>query len=159
MAWYSNLFNVGIEKVVGSVAKGLDSLITSDEERLQLELEVKKADQSFKLENKRLDLQEQELYVGDVKSARAEQSRVQESENASMLAKNIQPVLAIVVTLATLGLFYTVMFKGIPKDGDQNIIMFVLGSLSAAFTMVLGYFFGSTKSSAEKTQLIAKGRK
>ncbi|NQY36150.1 MAG: hypothetical protein HRT37_14490 [Alteromonadaceae bacterium] len=159
MAWYSDLFNVGIDKVVGSVAKGLDSLITSDEERLELKLESTKAKQSFHLENRRLDLQEEELYIKDVQSARVQQTKVQESENASMLAKNIQPVLAIVVTFATIGLFYLVMFQGMPKEGDPNIIMFVLGSLSAAFTMVLGYFFGSTKSSAEKTQLIAKVNK
>ena len=34
MSWFTSIFSNGVDKVVDSVAKGIDSLVTSDEERL-----------------------------------------------------------------------------------------------------------------------------
>lgn len=49
-----NFFGGGIVKEVGEIA---DNLFTSDEERLEKELEMKKSEREFTLENKRLDTQ------------------------------------------------------------------------------------------------------
>lgn len=96
-------------KGVSSVVDSIGELFTSDEERLEQERLLKQAEFKHEQEMRRLDVKETELYLKDVDSARVNQSRVQESEHASILAKNVQPLLAILVTGACFFLFYQVM--------------------------------------------------
>jgi len=61
MSWISNIFSSGAAKVVDSVGSALDGVFTSDEERLQLENELKKAMNVFKqdMENKSLEFEKE----------------------------------------------------------------------------------------------------
>ena len=49
MSWFSNLFSEGAAKVTDSISKGLDSLFTSDEERLQAKILIEKEINTFKV--------------------------------------------------------------------------------------------------------------
>lgn len=48
MSWLSDLFSSGASKVVDSISSGLDSLFTSDEERLQAKLLIEKEVNAYK---------------------------------------------------------------------------------------------------------------
>lgn len=50
MSWFSSLISGGVDKVVDSVATGLDSLFTSDQEKLLLRNELEKAMNKFKVD-------------------------------------------------------------------------------------------------------------
>ena len=58
--------------------------------------------------------------------------------------------------LVTVG-FFSVIFVYMGKDTqDSGVMNLLLGALVAAFTTVLGYFYGSSKSSHDKTKLLDK---
>ena len=59
--------------------------------------------------------------------------------------------LAALVTLCFFTTLGMVIFNAIP-EGNVDSINILLGMSGAGFMMVLGYFFGSTKGSAEKTE-------
>jgi len=81
-----------------------------------------------------------------------------DSENAvyvmmEKVTKAVQTIIAIVVVFATFILFYALLFKdinGVAKD----IILFVLGCVSSNLTQIISYYFGSSKSSDDKSNTI-----
>lgn len=65
---------------------------------------------------------------------------------------------------ATLSLFVTVGYFGILvgmmtgelRTEDSQALLLMLGSLSTAWGMVMAFWFGTTKSSSDKNQILAK---
>jgi len=70
------------------------------------------------------------------------------------LNKIVTPILALSVIALTFALFYILMFKQVGTEKD--IIIYVLGVLSAVCTQVISYYFGSSQGSAQKQSQIDK---
>jgi hypothetical protein len=75
------------------------------------------------------------------------------SANALMLEKLTPPLLA----LGTVGLAFllvgVLIFVNIP-DSQENIIIYALGFITSAATQVLGFYFGSSQGSKDKSQAL-----
>lgn len=152
----------------GDIAKLRQFEIEHEEELLRLQLE----------ENK-LGLEETKAYLADVQDTRAQQSAVLISEHAPWYAKAIQPALAALVVVATIILFALFVFWSggnfplLDADGkplvdsagkailgpklnptQKDIIIYILGVLSAAITQILGYYFGSSAGSKSKSDAL-----
>ena len=118
----------------------------------------------LQLEDNRLAFEETKAYLADVADARQNQTAILTDAGAPWYAKAIQPALAAFIVLATVVLFaFFVYWSGDVemKDGklaspinstQKDIIIYILGVLSAAVTQILGYYFGSSKSSSDKTR-------
>jgi len=52
--------------------------------------------------------------------------------------------------------FFVVMIYLIHSGKYDNAVMLIIGALIGAFSTVVGYFFGSSKGSADKTELLSK---
>lgn len=93
--------------------------------------------------------------VEDRASARQREADVASSENAPTINKIITPVLAIGTILLSFLLFYIVAFDtSVFTNANKDIIIYILGVLSAIDTQIIGYYFGSSSQSAEKTRTI-----
>ena len=156
MSFLTDLFSGGANTLVDSVGKVLDNVITTKEEKQQLENEIRKSEMQFQLEMKKLTTQEQQMILGDISSARQRETAIATSEHATKLAKNVAPVLAFGTTLLTLVLFYFMIFskQTLPPD-KKDIILYVLGVLSAILTQIYSYYFGSSAGSAAKSNTLA----
>jgi hypothetical protein len=122
----------------------------------------------LQLEDNKLAFEETKAYLVDVADARKNQSAILMSAEAPWYAKAVQPALAAFVVLATVTLFSMFVYwsgdsgkvdaAGHPVPGinatQKDIIIYILGVLSAAVTQILGYYFGSSKGSAEKSKAI-----
>lgn len=115
----------------------------------------------MQLEDNKLAFEETKAYLADVGDARKNQSAVQMSDTAPWYAKSIQPMLALLTVLATVGLFtFFVVQAGATNAAGQptlnptqkDIIIYILGVLSASVTQILGYYFGSSQGSAAKSK-------
>ncbi len=96
-------------------------------------------------------LAELESHVKEMDSARKREIEIATSAAAPMLNKIVTPILA----LGTVGLTFILVAVIIFVDVDANskdILIYVLGALTSAVTMVLGYYFGSSAGSKEKSQ-------
>lgn len=64
-------------------------------------------------------------------------------------------VLAALIVLAFFGVVVLLVIKGIPPE-NKDMFNLLLGALIAAFTAVVQYWFGSSKGSADKTEIMNK---
>lgn len=73
-----------------------------------------------------------------------------------MKAKDIAMyILGAIIVLGFFGLLGMLIIKGIPQTNEQ-LLNIAIGSLLAAFGTVVGYFYGSSAGSKEKTEIIGK---
>ena len=155
MSFLQDLFSGGANTLVNSVGKVLDNVVTTKEEKMQLENEIRKSEMQFQLDLKKLSLEEQQMIIGDISSARQREVQVQTSEHATKLSKNVSPLLALGTVVITLALFYVLIFSPKTVEGDsKDIVMYILGVLSAVLTQIYSYYFGSSAGSAAKSKTI-----
>jgi ABC-type multidrug transport system fused ATPase/permease subunit len=95
------------------------------------------------IENRKIDLQDKALDIGNTENARDSNVKIQESTNASWLAKNTIYIIA-----------FTVIIGGgwmLCVSPQADVRMAAVG----AITLVLGFFFGTTQSSQKKDTTIS----
>jgi hypothetical protein len=157
MSFISNLFSGGASTLVDSVGKVLDNVITTKEEKMQLENEIRKSELQFQVDMKKLSNEEQQMILGDINSARQREVQVLNAPNVSWWTKNTMHVMALGTIVITLALFYVLIFtKDLINDGKKEIILYILGVLSATLTQIYSYYFGSSAGSAAKSETLAK---
>lgn len=137
-------------ELLGIGGKLIDKLIPDPEAKAKAQLELAKLAQEGELARMANE-------VADLDSARKREMAVATSENAPYLNKIIVPLLALGVLVATFFLFGLIMFnEGLIDSTRKDIIIYVLGVLSAISTQIISYYFGSSKGSADKTTSLDK---
>ena len=75
-----------------------------------------------------------------------------------MSAKDIfQYVLGTVVVITFIILLWFLFKKEIPQT-NMNLLSLIIGALIGSFTTVVQYFFGASKGSAEKSEILRKDK-
>lgn len=135
----------------------LDELVGMSMESEQGSTELRKLEmdhavklRELTLEDARLELEIQRADLADVADARA-----REIANTQVTGKrdiNLY-VLSWVVVSGFFGITGIVLVQGLPSTPVMGIL---IGGLISGFTQVLSYFFGSSRSSKDKTDILAK---
>ena len=94
-------------------------------------------------------LAELEAMTKEMESARNREMQIATSEFAPMLNKIVTPILALGTVGLTFVLYAVIIFVDVDAE-SKDILIYVLGALTSAVTMVLGYYFGSSMGSKEK---------
>ena len=109
----------------------------------------------LRLEEDKLGLVELELRLKDTDSARDREVQISTSDKAPLLNKIVTPVLALSILLLTFVLFGVVMFNDTPIEASRkDILIYILGVLSAIASQIVSYYFGSSAGSKEKTEAL-----
>lgn len=95
-------------------------------------------------------LAELEAMTKEMDSARKREIEIATSQFAPLINKIVTPILALGTVGLTFLLFGVIVFVEV-KPEAKDIIIYVLGALTSAVTMVLGYYFGSSQGSKEKS--------
>jgi hypothetical protein len=119
----------------------MEAMATASPEQLAA---VKKIDADFKVQMKSLDIDLERIAVDDRKSARTMQTETKDF---------IPRALAISVTLGYFGIIAYVLVSGLPMNGSEVLLM-LLGTLSAGWTGVMAFYFGSSSGSQKKDAMI-----
>jgi hypothetical protein len=98
-------------------------------------------------------LAELEFQAKEMASARDREVQIATSEFAPTLNKIVTPVLALGTVALTFMLYAVIIFTDVDEQ-SKDILIYVLGALTSAVTMVLGYYFGSSAGSKEKDSKI-----
>ena len=96
-------------------------------------------------------LAELEAMTKEMDSARRREIEIAVSANAPFLNKIVTPILALGTVGLTFILFAVIIFTEVNAQ-SKDILIYVLGGLTSAMTMVLGYYFGSSAGSKEKSK-------
>ena len=98
---------------------------------------------------KQLEHDKFKAILADKANARDREARVVESANAPLINKIVTPALALGVTGLSFVLFAVLIFVEV-KPEAKDILIYILGVLSAAVTQILSYYFGSSIGSKDK---------
>jgi len=114
----------------------------------------------LRIEEDKLDLAELELRLKDTNSAREREVQISTSDKAPLLNKIVTPVLALSILILTFVLFGVVMFDDTPVEASRkDILIYILGVLSAIASQIVSYYFGSSQSSKDKTDALKEAIK
>jgi len=114
----------------------------------------------LRIEDDKLDLAELELRLKDTDSARDREVQISTSDKAPLLNKIVTPVLALSILLLTFILFGIVMFDNNPVESSRkDILIYILGVLSAISTQIVSYYFGSSQGSKDKSDQLKEALK
>lgn len=95
--------------------------------------------------------------VEDRASARNRESAVVTSSEAPYINKIILPVLALGVLVCSFVLFGLVIFDNdVVTTRNKDVIVYILGVLSAIDTQIVAYYFGSSSGSVQKSDFMEK---
>jgi uncharacterized membrane protein (DUF485 family) len=160
MGLFQNIISGGTGSLIKTVGETIDQFTTTKEEKMQHELEMTKAEMQYQTEMARISLEEKKAAYQDTDSARKHDTEIQSSAYSTKLSKNTGSLLALGTTLLAFFLFivvifYNKIFKETPLDPNtKDIIIYILGVLSAIVTQIFSFYFGSSQGSADKNDLM-----
>lgn len=147
------MFPLGAIFDIGS--KLIDKLWPDPAQAEAAKLKLFELQQNGELAKLANDTEITKAYLGDVASARSRESAVATSENAPYLNKIIVPVLAFAIITCTFALFaFVLLDRNTIEPTRKDILIYVLGILSAIVTQIISYYFGSSKGSNDKNASI-----
>ena len=135
--------------------KLVDKLIPDPEAKARATAELAKMAQDGELAKMANDTKLVELMNANTDSARDMNAKVQESTNASWLAKNTAYALDIGIVTATIFLAWFAFMKGVP-EANKELVYMALGSLITMCGTVLNFHRGSSQGSKDKGSEIQK---
>ena len=114
----------------------------------------------LRIEDDKLDLAELQMLLKDTNDARQREVQIANSDKAPLINKIVTPVLALSILLLTFALFGVVMFNDTPVEASRkDILIYILGVLSAIASQIVSYYFGSSQSSKDKTDALKEAIK
>lgn len=121
----------------------IQDLIAAQDPEVMLKL--KEADQDFKVRMRELGLDEKKIAAQDRDSAR---------RLGAQTTLIPQMTLSTIFVTAFTVILYAVFTRVVALDGvQQNIVMYLLGILSAGMVQIMNFWFGSSSGSKEKDAL------
>jgi hypothetical protein len=127
--------------------EAIDQAIQDPEKLIQL----KKYEMDHKVELEKLQLQEAGIYIKDVQNARQREVNITQATGKRDIH---MVILAWVIVSGFFVLLGFLAFKGIPEI-NRDLMNLAVGALLGCFSTVVGYYFGSSKSSSDKNAIIA----
>jgi hypothetical protein len=91
-----------------------------------------------------IDLEQFKAEAADRGNARDREVAIATAPDAPLINKTVTPVLALGTVGASFLLFGLIIFMKNLDQGQQNILIYVLGALNAATVQVLSYYFGAS---------------
>jgi len=137
------------DKVLGrpdATAEDVEAALSSGALTGEQIVALKAAEQSFTLEMAKVDQALEATVIDDKKSAR---------EMNSATHSPVPAILSYFVTIGYFGVLAGMMTKWLVV-ADSQVALMMLGSLTTAWGSVLAFWFGSTRDSARKTDLLAQ---
>jgi hypothetical protein len=129
--------------------KLIDKLIPDPEAKAKAQMDLAKMAQDGELAKMANDTKLVELLNANTDSARDMNAKVQESVNASWLAKNTAYALDIGIVSATIFLAWFAFIKGVP-EANKELVYMALGSLITMSGTILNFHRGSSQGSKDK---------
>lgn len=138
----ANKFLGGEDASISDLEKQLEGVFTAPSPETLVEL--KKLDKEFDVKMKALDVDVFKLETQDKQNAR------KENKTSAMPA-----MLSVGLTLAVVTILYLLFYVTVPT-GSKEVLFMLLGVVIKEWGNAMQYWFGTTRSSSDKTAMMAK---
>lgn len=135
---------IGLDSILNIGGKLIDKLIPDPEAQAKAQMELAKMAQEGELTKIANE-------VKDRSDARNRELQIATSDAAPMLNKLVTPILALGSVILSFSLFAVLIFIDVKAEA-KDILIYILGVLSAAVTQILSYYFGSSSGQADKEE-------
>ena len=135
---------IGLDSILNIGGKLIDKLIPDPEAQAKAQMELAKMAQEGELTKIANE-------VKDRSDASNRELQIATSDAAQMLNKLVTPILALGSVILSFSLFAVLIFIDVKAEA-KDIIIYILGVLSAAVTQILSYYFGSSYGQADKEE-------
>jgi hypothetical protein len=105
-----------------------------------------------------IDVKKLEMEYKDRQDARNREIQLATNDKVPFINKIVTPVLALGVVTLSFILFAVLIFVEVTSEA-KDILIYILGVLSAAVTQILSYYFGSSQGSKDKSDEIKELKK
>ena len=139
---------IGLGEILSIGEKVLDRVLPDPEAAAKAKLDLARLAQEGQLK-------EVEIYAKDIDSARQREAQIAVSEYAPLINKIITPILALCITGLSFALFVVIIFVDVTPEA-KDILIYILGVLSALVTQIASYYFGSSMGSKDKAEELRK---
>ena len=148
-----------VEKKLGVELK--PDMLPEDLAKVQIaQMEHEEELMRLRIEDDKIDLAELQMLLKDTNDARQREVQIANSDKAPLLNKIVTPVLALSILLLTFALFGVVMFNDTPVEASRkDILIYILGVLSAIASQIVSYYFGSSQGSKDKSDALKEAIK
>lgn len=153
MGLLSNIFSGGAKDLIGTIGNVVDSLSTSKEEKMELNIKLTEAVNKHAETMEAEATKRYEAELKDMADARNREIQIINSDKAPLINKIIQPLLALLVLGSCFLFWYLMIFKDIPTE-KETMMAGITGSLTTLSMGIIGYYFGSSTGSAAKQKQI-----
>lgn len=150
-----SLLTGGASNLVDSVKNVISEFHLSPEDKLKAEQELTRLTNEHIEKMATLAQAEFEAQVKDMDSARNREIQIAVADKAPLINKIISPILAILILGSTFLMWYIILFKDIPKE-KEALVAGIVGSLTTLSMAVVGYYFGSSVGSKQKSEQLDK---
>ena len=145
---------IGIYAILKIGEKVLDRVLPDPAAKAEAQAKLMELAQKGDLANLQAEVDFARIDAEDRDSARSRESEMAKADVWD-LTKNINTVLAIGVIALSFILFAALMTIEV-KSMAKDILIYILGVLSAAVTQILSFYFGSSQGSKNKQAEIDK---
>jgi hypothetical protein len=152
---FSSIVSSGAGNLVESLGNVADKFIQTPEEREAFKIEIEKEANRHNERLIELGTQDVEKYLQDTQSARDANVKIQESDKASWLAKNVGYILDIFFPVA-FAVILIMIFKNEVPDENKEIFYMLAGLLGGYVGQVVNFHRGTSRSSEVKQKFMEK---
>ncbi|UFS56926.1 holin family protein [Comamonadaceae bacterium M7527] len=138
-----------LDELLSVGGKLIDKLIPDPKAKDQAKIQLERMAREGELAAMANETKLFEAEVADRGSAREREFKVATSADAPLISKIVAPVLAMGTVVMTFIMFAVLVFVDV-QPGQKDILIYLLGALSSAMTIILSYYFGSSSGSAAK---------
>jgi len=135
---------IGLDSILNIGGKLIDKLIPDPEAQAKAQMELAKMAQEGELTKIANEIK-------DRSDARNRELQIATSDAAPLLNKLVTPILALGSVILSFSLFAVLIFIDVKAEA-KDILIYILGVLSAAVTQILSYYFGSSSGQADKEE-------
>lgn len=141
---------IGLDTILKIGEKVLDRVMPDPAAKAEAQAKLLELAQKGELAHLEADVKKMEIEAKDRDSARTRESEMAKAD-VHPITKNINSILALGVIALSFVLFTVLIFIEV-KPAAKDILIYILGVLSAAVTQILSYYFGSSAGSKEKSK-------
>ena len=159
------LFGEAAKATIGTILDGAGDIISkfkADPTKIveaeaklnELRIQAESKSEELSVELAKIAQSEKEAELKDMADSRNREIQISTSDKAPTINKIITPILALLVIGLTFVLFYIILFKSL--GAEKDVIIYILGALTAIDGQIISYYFGSSSGSKQKGDQLDK---
>jgi len=137
--------------LVKDLAEAADIFIDTKAEKSEREIKLQEIVNKYNIDLLEASNDIYKAYLEDVANSRDNNAKIQESEHASWMAKNIAYTLDITFTVAFIAMLFVIIYKQVPET-NKELFYTSFGLLGGYVSQILSFHRGSSKGSEDKSK-------